>query len=101
MNPLFSIGKCPICGGGLCGVRICGLTSEHPHGLIVCDECEATWLRPDLTTRHLYPNSCDARCPKCSAELYGSDSRWATELDLAQLGWEQSIDPSLSFSSNL
>ena len=39
MNPFHSIGFCPVCGGGLCGVRLC--SEDSPHGLISFDECEA------------------------------------------------------------
>jgi hypothetical protein len=92
---MFSIGRCPICGGGLCGVRLCGAETHQPHGLIVCDECEATWLRPDLNSPHQYLDSCDSRCPVCVAPLWGSGARWATYEDLLALGWESLVDPGL------
>ncbi|MDG2222524.1 MAG: hypothetical protein P8L85_14190 [Rubripirellula sp.] len=94
MNPLHSIGFCPVCGGGLCGVRLCG--EESPHGLIVCDECEAIWLEPDLSAPHQYPSAQDAKCPICDLPLWGESSRWAGEADLKLLGWEDAIDRQLS-----
>ncbi|GAA5507173.1 hypothetical protein [Novipirellula caenicola] len=112
MSPVHSVDHCPICGGGLCGVRICGLpepskesatsamtaggnASPSPHGLVVCDECEAIWLEPDLTSRHQYPNGCDARCPVCMAPLWGDQSRWASQADLEVLGWSGCTNPEL------
>lgn len=94
MNPLHSIGFCPVCGGGLCGVRLC--SEDSPHGLIVCDECEAIWLQPDLRTPHQYPSAEAAKCPVCDRDLWGESSRWAGETDLKLLGWENAIDPELS-----
>jgi hypothetical protein len=107
VSPKHSIDFCPICGGGLCGVRICGVDSDGanerfartgsdaPHGLVVCDECEAIWLDPDVTTAHQYPEVEEARCPICSQPLWGASSRWADTNDLASLGWEFAINPDL------
>ncbi|TWU04876.1 hypothetical protein [Stieleria varia] len=110
MPPHHSIDFCPVCGGGLCGVRICGVDSpDHlaayseqdssvrlpPHGLVICDECEAIWLEPDLQSDHLYADPIDSRCPICSESLWGEQSRWADEKDLKLLGWSDAIDRSL------
>lgn len=92
---MFSIEQCPICQGGLCGIRICGLDTDRPHGLVVCDECEAIWLQPDVKTEHQYPDSRDSRCPACSAALWGPHSRWADWEDVCRLGWGALIDPGL------
>ncbi len=103
MSPKHSIDFCPICGGGLCGVRICGLPSDSSsqveetatHGLVVCDECEAIWLEPDLTSDHQYASIEDARCPVCSKPLWHSSSRWADSNDLESLGWSHRINHDL------
>ncbi len=107
MGPKHSIGFCPICGGGLCGIRICGIDSEaadaasprladnQSHGLVICDECEATWLAPDLDTAHQYPDIEDARCPICGEPLWGRQSRWASWHDIQSLGWEFAVDRKL------
>ncbi len=95
MHPRFSLGQCPICEGGLCGIRICGIDSPHPHGLVVCDECEAIWRSPDLSSPHQYTDSVDARCPVCARELWGENSRWADWDDVVRLGWQSMIDPGL------
>ena len=57
------------------------------HGLIVCDECEAIWLAPDVTTDHQYPDSENAECPICSAPLWGEQSRWANLDEIEALDW--------------
>jgi hypothetical protein len=103
VSPKHSISFCPICGGGLCGVRICGITATHAqpppqrqiHGLIVCDECEAVWLEPDLESDHQYPDAVDARCPICDEPLWGPQSRWADRNDIADLGWASRVDHQL------
>ncbi|WP_345321908.1 hypothetical protein [Novipirellula rosea] len=112
MSPRHSVDYCPNCGGGLCGVRICGLPEPTekppksvdssnvndpplPHGLVVCDECDAIWLEPDLTSRHQYPNGCDARCPVCLEPLWGNQSRWASQTDIEVLGWAGCTKPEL------
>lgn len=100
MTPLHSIDFCPICGGGLCGVRLCGTDQEHPHGLVVCDECEAIWLQPDTTTQHRYADAEAARCPRCDAPLWGAQSRWATLEDCERLGWQHAVNPALDAVSD-
>ncbi|TWU49601.1 hypothetical protein [Rubripirellula reticaptiva] len=122
MSPKHSIDFCPVCGGGLCGIRICGVAnanakgqvsdqagdhasdsdarfivtgSTEPHGLIVCDECEAIWLAPDITTPHQYPAVEDAQCPICHDPLWGPQSRWANADDIDTLGWQFAVNPDL------
>ena len=106
MGPKHSIDFCPICGGGLCGVRICGvppnekktfakLENDAAHGLIVCDECEAIWLSPDVTTDYQYADSEDARCPICLASLWSETSRWADQADIDLIGWSAAINHDL------
>lgn len=103
MTPQHSIDFCPVCGGGLCGVRICGLpvndlhqdslpsrdsnaSSHELHALILCDECEAIWLEPDLSSDHVYVDPIESKCPVCNQDLWGPQSRWAREDDLQNLG---------------
>lgn len=102
--PLHSVSACPICGGGLCGIRVCGLPTSNAaenhqpsslHGLVVCDECEAIWQEPDTSTPHVYPNSEDARCPVCDESLWHGKSRWAGLQDIALLEWSAAVDPKL------
>ncbi len=103
MSPNHSIGFCPICGGGLCGIRVCGLTvpdgvepqSSQLHGFVVCDECDAIWLQPDLTTAHQYPDAIDPQCPICCQPLWGDQARWASLQEVATLGWNRYVCPDL------
>ncbi len=110
MSPQHSIDFCPLCGGGLCGIRICGIqrddtseqdasvSSESPHGLVVCDECDAIWLEPDLTTAHQYPEIKNAKCPVCLDPLWGPNSRWANRNDVSRLQWDLAINPALDIT---
>lgn len=102
VSPKHSIDFCPICGGGLCGVLVCGINSPeaNPHGLIVCDECEAIWLQPDLTSDHQYPDPGAAQCPICRDALWGPNSRWADETDLKELGWNTSVNRELDVGTD-
>ncbi len=123
MSPKHSIDFCPICGGGLCGIRICGLESsdkdpaanhangkpvsegdsaghgaahrDSAHGLIICDECEAIWLEPDVSSDHQYPCPEDAACPICSRPLWGPNSRWADLADIETIGWASAVNHDL------
>ncbi len=110
MSPKHSIDFCPICGGGLCGIRICGVASQQsetpsagsngPHGLVVCDECEAIWLDPDVSTAHQYPAAEDARCPICKEALWGDSNHWADADDLKLLGWEFAVNHALDAATD-
>ena len=110
MSPKHSIDFCPICVGGLCGIRICGVGPQQsdppsigsiaPHGLVVCDECEAIWLDPDLSTAHQYPAAEDARCPICKDALWGESNRWADTSDIELLGWEFAVNPALDAATD-
>lgn len=70
---------------------------SSPHGLVICDECEAMWLEPDISTDHLYPDPTDSICPICCGSLWES-SRWATQEDIAVLGWDQLINHDLDIN---
>jgi len=114
VSPKHSIGFCPICGGGLCGIRICGVdrvsadahlaqsTDHEPaaHGFVICDECDATWLVPDLETVHQYPDIEKACCPICSQPLWSEASRWADWREIESLGWEFAVDRDLDVTSD-
>jgi hypothetical protein len=99
--PLHSVDECPICGCGLCGIRICGLGTERPHGLVVCDECEAIWTEPDTSVANLWRDPEDPRCPICQEPLWGAQSRWARREDLELLGWQHAFDPELNAEAEL
>ena len=129
VNPKHSISFCPVCGGGLCGIRVCdgpaqatvshtismidddpmcdppsrhsaNQVSSNQHGLVVCDECEAIWLSPDTETDHLYPDPENSRCPICHDALWGQSSHWASMQEIGELGWEHAVDSKLDYSSD-
>ncbi|MDA8743786.1 hypothetical protein N9N28_04035 [Rubripirellula amarantea] len=100
MSPRHSIDFCPICGGGLCGLRIYGIgenspANTPPHGLVICDECEAIWLEPDTSTVHVYPDLENPVSPVSGEPLWGETSRWATIEDIKQLGWLDAVNRDL------
>lgn len=94
-----NVSSCPICGGGLCGVRaFFDASSRLTHGLIVCDECEAIWLQPKTDGVHVYADPESPECPISGEGLYDRNvSRWANEEDVAALGWFGEINPALTF----
>ena len=94
--PLHSVDVCAVCGGGLCGIRICGFDTDQPHGLVVCDECEAIWTEPDTSTAHRWRDAENPCCPICGEALWGPHSRWANREDLCRIGWRNEADPLLS-----
>ncbi len=94
--PVHSVDLCPLCGCGLCGIRVCGMNTDHPHGLVVCDECEALWTEPDTTSEHQWRDAEDPRCPICNESLWSSNGRWALREDLERIGWQDAFNPRFS-----
>jgi hypothetical protein len=98
VGPFHSIAHCPVCGSGLCGIRIC--TGDDPtesipgRGFVMCDECEAVWMEPDISGEHLYADPENPVCPICRGGLW-RNSRWADQSDVNELGWDQAVDPDL------
>lgn len=99
-GPIHSIAKCPVCGGGLCGIRICSgddPTQASPGlGFVMCDECEAIWLEPDTSSEHLYVEPESPLCPICRGGLWGT-SRWANADEVESLGWSAAVDHELDW----
>lgn len=96
------VGKCPICGDGLCTVR--SYFDDHhelSYGLVVCDECEAIWLQPDTGGPHVFPDAESPHSPIGGGSLYDPrHSRWATRDDVDALGWSDEIDPELTHGTS-
>ncbi len=94
----YVVGFCPVCETGLGIVRVHAPGPDRLQGLVVCDECEAIWQQPDLSTEHLYPDAESPRVPGSGSPLYGPATRVATLADLRQLGWQDKIDVTLTLS---
>ena len=51
---LIYVKQCPVCGDGLCRVRVChDLQRGRLTGCILCDECETVWTDPTLKQKFL------------------------------------------------
>jgi hypothetical protein len=96
-TPCHSIGTCPICGDGLCGIRIYATNDDSSYGLVVCDECDAVWTEPNLATKPYIPDSEDERSPVDGQPIWGATSHWADLHECALLGWLEAIDPKLHY----
>jgi len=78
------VGFCPVCGGGLLGVRAC---AGPAHLVILCDECDALWQTPEISDLPQFPEQPDLPCPECGAQLRAGRSRWATRGEIESAGW--------------
>lgn len=100
-GPHHSIAQCPICGGGLCGVRVCSgddpTDASARKGFVMCDECEAVWLEPDIASEHIYVDPVDPICPICQGGLW-STSHWAHHDEIELIGWTHALNRSLDVS---
>ncbi len=100
-TPSFSVGQCPICGDGLCGIRIYHADSPRAYGLVICDECEALWTEPNLSLKPVFPGvfaDSDMACsPVDGWPLWDGSSHWADLQECARLGWLSAIDPALVY----
>jgi hypothetical protein len=86
-DPWTYVGSCPRCGSGLARIRLCGVATRQMHGLVVCDECEAIWLNPDLEKPPIYSRSEVAQSPRTGESIWDPPNRWATLEDIGLLGW--------------
>ena len=82
---------CPFCKGGTVGFRLC---SDGTTIVLMCDECDAVWLRADAVSLEspIFPSSPDYRVEGsgCSvATVYGS--RWAKYEELLSSGVDSFI----------
>jgi hypothetical protein len=78
---------CPACGEGLLGFQMC---SDGKTIVLVCDECDAVYLRPDAITREtaLFPSWPDFLIEGLGCSIAtAAGARWATleEIRAAQL----------------
>lgn len=83
-QPVYHVGICSICQQGALGIRICGGCEA---AVVLCDECDALWLKPDCAEPPIFPEQPDAPCPNCAASLYQAPSHWADQVEIEQHGW--------------
>lgn len=88
---LIYLGVCPICDGGLCRVRTCGVAKKKLYPLAVCDECEAMWTEPDLRCSHFVSTPSEARSPVDGEPIWQEPNRWATVEDVYFFGWYEYV----------
>lgn len=85
--PLIYIESCPICGDGLCRIRVC-ITDQRLIGCVLCDECEAVWTDPSMEERiSRKPDADDPQCPSCGLSLWSKNAHWANVGEVCLLGW--------------
>ncbi len=86
-SPWIYAGNCPVCECGLRRVRVTRTPEGRLQGFVMCDECEATWLTPDITSPYRFPDPDDPRSPVADVSLYGPQSHWATLDEVRDLQW--------------
>lgn len=90
-QPLIYLGACPVCEGGLCRIRICGVASNDLHALAICDECEAMWSAPDLAVKHQFSSAEKPVSPRTGEPIWSPENRWASVEDVCLLGWYEHV----------
>ena len=86
-SQIIYVESCPICGDGLCRIRICVL-NQRISGMVLCDECDAMWTDPSMKQRVL--NTCadsDPSCPSCGLSVWDEKMHWANVGEVCMLGW--------------
>jgi len=86
MKMFYIDGACPICGTGNRGFRLC---SDHVSIVVMCDECEATWLDAERVDASdvVYPEPPEFQVPGRSCSIAAPSSRWATRPEIDAYGW--------------
>ena len=77
---------CPFCQGGSVGFLIC---SDHETMVLVCDECESTWLDPThiSITNVLFPKPPEFKVPGLDCFLKMPEAYWASKEEIVERGW--------------
>ena len=89
---LIYVGKCPVCGDGLCRVRVCQHRGKLT-GCILCDECETVWTDPTLKVKYTQGAvAATPCCPDCGQSLWDSKSHWGDIPEVCLLGWYDSVE---------
>lgn len=95
-TPFLYVESCPICGDGLCRIRVC-VQDQKILGCILCDECEAVWTDPSLKDRIAQrPGAEGPECPTCGLSLWSRSSHWANVGEACLLGWFDRVHLSIA-----
>ncbi len=83
----YASSECPVCKGGTVGFRKC---SDGKTVVLVCDECDAVWLLPDVISAEsaVFLSSPEFRIESLGCSIAtAAGSRWATldDIKAAQL----------------
>ncbi len=92
-QPWIHVGQCPVCDQGLCRIRVCS-SDGKPHFFVLCDECEAMWLKTETAETPMYADRETPRCPICKSGLYAA-SHWASAAELSNTAWESVVQVDL------
>jgi hypothetical protein len=86
MSMFFIEGACPICGTGTRGFRLC---SDEASVVVMCDECEATWLDAERVDASdvVYAEPPEYVLPGRACSIAAPSSRWATRAEIDASGW--------------
>jgi len=81
---------CAYCQAGAVGFRRC---SDQVTIVLMCDECDFVWLRPDRTTLAdaLFPSMETSQVPGTPYAVGGEGAGWATLAEIEQAGWQAYI----------
>jgi len=90
---LIYVKQCPVCGDGVCRVRVChDLQRGRLTGCVLCDECETVWTDPTLKQKFLRGKvEGTPCCPDCGQSLWEPNSHWADIPEVCLLGWYDSV----------
>ncbi|MCA9015513.1 MAG: hypothetical protein KDA77_09315 [Planctomycetaceae bacterium] len=85
---MYYVGTCPFCEQGKLGIRIC---SQAGDVLILCDECDALWLSPEISAQPVFPEQPALPCPCCQGNLTNAPAHWANFGEIYQKGWISTV----------
>ena len=85
---IYVVGECPSCGTGPLGMRVCGNCRVL---CVLCEECDALWLKPDVSEPPVFPSQPELPCPQCDHSLLADSAHWACFAEIEVVGWQAHI----------
>jgi hypothetical protein len=87
---MFIATDCPLEENGQVGFRLC---SDEKTMVLMCDECDAVWLRPDLIDldHAIYPQQPHFLIGNENCSIKKPLSHWATQQEIEKCGWAEFI----------